>query len=562
MVARESMVGVVRSSKSRWMRWSERCSILACWLGIAIFFGTSMGVGSVGTERVLAADCPNIMVILADDLGYSDLGCYGGEVSTPNLDRLAENGLRFTQFYNTARCWPSRAALLTGYYPQQVRRDTIAGVLSGSQGTRPGWAPLISEIVRAAGYRTYHSGKWHVDGEPLANGFDRSYNLSDQNRYFSPQHHQEDGQPLPSVSPDQGYYATTAIADHAIRCLRDHQQSYAQLPFFHYVCFTAPHFPLQAPESDIDRYRGVYECGWDRVQELRGQRLLELGIVRHRVPQMERDLGPPYHYADVLEKTGAGEVNRPVAWEDLTEIQRAFQSFKMAIHAAMVSRMDQEVGRIIKYLEQAQVLDNTLLIFASDNGASAEMMIRGDGHDSMARPGSAKTHLCLGPGWSSVANSPFRRHKTWVHEGGIATPFVVHWPRGIVARGELRHEPAHLIDLWPTVLELTNARAPEIWQGAPVPERPGRSLATVFSHSGADRVLNREYLWWCHEDNRAIRKGDWKLVSSKQGPWELYDLGTDRGETNDLSSIAVDRVGDMERLWQQEFEHQRFWATR
>ncbi|MEX0977649.1 MAG: sulfatase-like hydrolase/transferase, partial [Pirellulales bacterium] len=390
---------------------------------------------------------PNVLFILADDLGYSDLGCYGGEIATPNLDRLAEKGLRFTQFYNTARCWPSRAALLTGFYAQQVRRDTIPGVGGGAGGKRPTWAPLLPNFLKPLSYRSYHSGKWHIDGLPIENGFDRSYTLDDHNRFFAPRQHTEDDRPLPPVKADAGYYATTSIADHAIKCLREHAEKYAERPFFQYVAFTSPHFPLQAPQADVDRYRTRYQEGWNKIQSARGQRLKQLGIVAHDPPAMERQVGPPYDFPDVLDKLGAGEALRPLPWSELTDQQRAFQAQKMAVHAAMVDRMDREIGRILEQLQAMGQFDNTLILFASDNGASAEIMVRGDGHDPSAPAGSAATFLCLGPGWSSAANSPFRRHKTWVHEGGIATPLVVHWPRGIASKGELRRDPAHLVDV-------------------------------------------------------------------------------------------------------------------
>src|SRR5687768_1919183 len=242
-----------------------------------------------------AVQRPNVLIILADDLGYSDLGCFGGEIETPHLDALASSGLRFTQFYNTARCWPTRAALLTGYYAQQVRRDTVPGVPSGGRGIRPDWARLLPEMLRPLGYRSYHSGKWHVDGKPLENGFDHSYLLQDQGRYFSPRVHFDDDDKLPAVERSAGYYATTTIADHAIKCLREHAQQQPDLPFFQYVAFTAPHFPLQALEADIAKYRDRYSQGWDTVREGRWKRMQERGLVRDTLSPVEREIGPPYH---------------------------------------------------------------------------------------------------------------------------------------------------------------------------------------------------------------------------------------------------------------------------
>ena len=401
---------------------------------------------------------PNIVIILADDLGYSDLGCYGGEIQTPNLDKLAAGGLRFSQFYNTARCWPSRAALLTGYYAQAVRRDTVPGVPSGGRGKRPSWAKLLPEMLRPLGYRSYHAGKWHVDGMPLADGFDRSYYVEDVGRYFHPSVVFEDDRKLPPVKLGTGYYTPAAIADHGIKYLREHAAKQQDRPFFLYLAFNSPHFPLQAPPEDIARYHDRYREGWEVIRARRWQRVQELGLVKGGLSAVEREVGPPYHFPKALETLGPDEVNRPVPWSNLTEPQQVFQSKKMEIHAAMVDRMDREIGRVLDQLRAMGEFDNTLLFFMSDNGASAEIMVRGDGHDRAAPPGSAATHLCLGPGWSTVANTPFRRHKTWVHEGGIATPLVVHWPKGIAARGEIRHDPCHLIDLVPTILELAGAR--------------------------------------------------------------------------------------------------------
>jgi arylsulfatase A-like enzyme len=492
---------------------------------------------------------PNIVVILADDLGFSDVGCYGGEIKTPNLDRLAAGGLRFTQFYNTARCWPSRAALLTGYYAQQVRRDIVPGVPSGARGTRPRWAKLLPEMLRPFGYRSYHSGNWHRDGMPLADGFDRSYYLEDVGRYFRPRVYYEDDRRQPPVDAASGYYATTAIADRGIGFLADHAAKHRSQPFFLYLAFNAPHFPLQARADDIDRYRGRYREGWECIRAERAKRIAGLGIVSARVSDVERGVGPPYDHANVLKLLGPGEVNRPLPWDSLTYEQRRFQAEKMAIHAAMVDRMDREIGRVLAQLQAMGVFDDTLIFFLSDNGASAEIMVRDDGHDEAAVPGSAATHLCLGPGWSTVANTPFRRHKTWVHEGGIATPFIVAWPRGISARGELRRDPGHIIDILPTIRELAGVYWQETDGSRPAPARPGLSLVPEFARDGA---LKHEDLWWQHEGNRAIRVGDWKLVAAgKNAPWELYDLAKDRTENHDLASSHSEKVRELARRWEE-----------
>lgn len=501
---------------------------------------------------VVQATPPNIVVILADDLGYSDLGCYGGEIATPNLDALAQGGLRFTQAYNTARCWPSRAALMTGYYAQQVRRDTVPGIASGGKGVRPVWAPLMTEFLRPAGYRTYHTGKWHIDGKPLDNGFDHSFEIGGgQNSFFKAPGNTDDGQPN-IQTPD--YYVTTATADHAIKYLKEHAEKFAGQPFFHYLAFTAPHFPLHAPAADIAKYSGTYRKGWNEIAAERFARLTRMGMVTHAQPAMERDVGPPYAFPDDIAKLGPDEVNRPVPWSELSESQRDFQAAKMAIHAAMVDRMDQEIGRVIAQLKAMGAFENTLIFFASDNGASAEMMVRGDGHDPAAPMGSAKSFLCIGPGWSSASNTPFRRHKTWVHEGGISTPLIVHWPAGIKVHGELRHDPVHLIDIVPTLLEITGAQKPTEIKGHAVPPAPGRSIVSAFARDGS---VTHDYLWWQHEENRAIRVGDWKLVALAKGEWELYDLSRDRGEGQNLAAQHPDKVRELAALWTQHFEETR-----
>ena len=490
---------------------------------------------------------PNVLVILADDLGYSDLGCYGSEIKTPQLDSLASDGLRFTQFYNTARCWPSRAALLTGYYAQQVRRDSLPGLKGGSQGTRPEWAVLLPQRLKPLGYRSYHTGKWHVDGMPVANGFDRSYLLQDQARFFNPRNHSEDDQKLPPIELKSGYYATVAIADHAIKCLREHADKHADKPFFQYVAFTAPHFPLQALPEDIDRYREVYKQGWDKLRAERWQRQQKLGLVSGELSKTEVDVGPPYEYPAAIKTLGPGETNRPLPWAELTAEQRDFQATKMAIHAAMIDRMDREIGRMLDQLRSMKAFDNTLICFCSDNGASAEIMVRDDGHDPAAPMGSAASHLCLGPGWSGVGNTPLRRHKTWVHEGGISTPLVLHWPQGIKAKGELRHTPGHLIDIVPTVLELAQSPSKPDDKSSAAPALQGRSLVPLMTQDGR---IQRDHLWWSHEDNRAVRVGDWKLVVSKKNPWELYDLSKDRSESHNLADKHPEKVRELEQLWE------------
>jgi arylsulfatase len=408
---------------------------------------------------------------------------------------------------------------------------------------------LLPDYLKPAGYRCYHSGKWHIDGGVLAGGFDRSLNTLNDGNYFTAKGSLLDDQPQKPAADESGYYTTIATADHAIECLKDHAANYADRPFFQYVAFLAPHFPLHALPADIARYRDTYLDGWEIMREARYARQKAMRLIGTSLSVLERAVGPPYAFPDAMEKLGSGEVNRPLPWDELTREQRRFQAAKMAIHAAMVDRMDREIGRILAQLKAMGAYDNTVILFASDNGASAEIMVRHGGHDPQATPGSAATYLCLGPGFSSLANTPFRRHKTWVHEGGISSPLIVHWPRGLAARNELRHTPAHVIDIVPTLLELAGIVKPAEWRGQPIPPAPGRSLVPALA---GDEVIARDSLWWLHEGNRAVRIGDWKLVAAADEAWELYDLRTDRAEQHNLATQRPDKVKELEQAWQRQ----------
>jgi arylsulfatase A-like enzyme len=494
-----------------------------------LLFLASLGavaIPLVAAPAAQSARVPNFLILLADDMGFSDAGCYGGEISTPNLDRLAQEGVRFTQAYNTARCWPTRGALLTGFYAQHIRRDVFpdepAG--AGTKGVRPGWARLLPALLKQAGYATYHSGKWHVDGTPQEGGFDRSYTLLDQDRYFSPKNHAIDGEKLPPAPAD--FYATTAIADRAIEFLKAHAAQTPKKPFFSFVAFTSPHFPLHAPVEDIEKYKGRYGEGADALREARLQRLWEKGML------FNAELPEPAPPAK--------------DWLALSEAERAAFAMRMEVHAAMVDRMDREIGRILEELRSTGSLDNTVVLFLSDNGASAESLVRGDGNQQGASPGSAQSYLCLEAQGASLANTPLRFSKMFVHEGGISTPLVVRWPVGIKGRGELREQPVHVVDIAPTLLKLAGVPWPKKMGEQSVPSSDGVDISGVIREN---KSLSNRPLWWSHEGHRAFRLGDWKWVALKGKPAELYYLKGDRAESRDLAAANPERLGEMEAQW-------------
>ncbi len=488
---------------------------------------------------------PNFLLILADDMGFSDAGCYGGEIDTPNLDRLAAHGLRFTQGYTTARCGPSRSCLLTGHYAQQTASDIM------TPGNVPNYTRFLPDHLKPLGYRSYHSGKWHMRFTPLEGvGFNHSYTLLDEDRYFTPRRLELDGAPVPQPKLEDHYYSTTAIADYAVRFLKEHQREHAADPFLMFMAPHSPHFPLQALPEDIEKYRDRFSEGWDTARERKLARMRRMGIVNCALPPLEPNMWTNWNTPDseLIAKIGKGEVTRAVPWSTLTAEQKSFQRTKMAIHAAMITRMDLEIGKVLGQVRAMGAERDTVVVFVSDNGASSEQLIRGDGHDAKAPAGSAGSFLGLGPGWSSASNTPLRLHKSWVNEGGIATPMIVHWPNGIKDQNQLRHDPCHFVDLLPTMVDLAGG-AP---QPAPPPGAPplaGQSLAPALQKDGGSP---HDFIYFNHNNNRAIRVGDWKLIATgDKGPWELYDLSTDRCELKDLAAAQPERARKLAALWKE-----------
>ncbi len=499
---------------------------------------------------------PNIVVIMADDMGYSDLGCYGSEIETPQLDRLAENGLRFTRFYNCGRCWPTRASIVTGYYPQQVNAD-------GDRAAFPKWGYLLTHHLKQAGYRSYHSGKWHVPNIQKIveqGGFDRSYHTGGYNNHFARSNHFLDDKNLPPVEAGNESYSTNVITDYAVNFLKEHEKQHENSPFFMYVAYVTPHFPVQAPQEDIDKYRYRYLNGWEHLKEERFRRQKELGFDFNENSAFEYHVTAPWSWPEKEMKDSIpGELRYARPWGQLSGEEQYLHATKMAIHAAMVDIIDRQVGRIMEQLKQMEVDENTLVLFLSDNGASAEQIIRGNGHDPNAPLGAAGSYLCLGPGFSTASNTPFRRHKFWTHEGGIATPLIVHWPDGIKAKGELRQSMGHVVDFLPTFLELAGAEPLDERNGYKAPPAPGESLVPLFEK---DKPMKRE-LYFSHLGNKAIRQGKWKAVISSDidGRWQLYNMEDDPVEVHNLADDFYNfgkpdwiqaqkkRLEKMERRW-------------
>jgi arylsulfatase len=508
---------------------------------------------------------PNILLILNDDMGYSDIGSYGGEVNTPNLDRLAQGGLRFTQFYNTARCSPSRASLLTGLHPHQ----TGIGILTYDSGPE-GYAgnlnhrcATIAEVLKSSGYRTYLSGKWHVsssltlptDSWPLQRGFDEFFGtIIGAGSFYDPNTLTRGNDNAEHEARLPGFFYTDAISNEAVKFLASHHAHHSSQPFFEYVAYTAPHWPLHAHDEDIAKYKGRFDAGWDQLREERLERLVRWGILDSQWKLTDRDPSQP-------------------AWKD-TE-NKEWLARCMEVYAAQIDRMDQGIGKILDELERNNQLENTLVIFLADNGACAEdipedvtidelvnklMIARSHtrdgavvhfGNNTDLMPGPENTYQSYGTAWANLSNTPFRLYKHWIHEGGISTPLIMHWPNGIAQRGEIRHTPGYLPDIMATILDVTGIAYPAEVNGHNILPIEGHSLKQAFP---AD-LESRPAMFWEHEGNAAVRIGVWKLVREYPKQWELYNLTDDRTELHDLAQQYPEKVATMAQQYEE-------WAQR
>ena len=505
-----------------------------------IFFATAISL-----PALVVADRPNILLLMADDMGYSDIGCYGGEIDTPTLNSLAANGLRFTQFYNAARCCPTRAALLTGLYPHQAGVGKMvsskpAKEPNPTQGYLNQQCVTIAEVLKPAGYRCYMSGKWHV-GEfrpawPVDRGFDRYYGLiSGGMNYFDITKAKRKGLQRVFARDDQRltpgggeFYSTDAFSQEAISMLKDHETNHGDRPFFLYLAFNAPHWPLHAPGHLISKYEGRYMDGWASLRKKRYERMLQMGLI------------------DAAWKLSPADGRN---WDELSEAQKTDMDRRMAVYAAMVERMDWNIGRVIAALKQSGRLDNTLVMFLSDNGACHEGgLLGGDMRKDLTGPtGTVDSYRTYGQSWSNAGNTPFRKHKHWTHEGGVSTPLIVHWPGGLKTKaGSLTKQVGHVIDLMPTICDVSGAEYPKTKGDQNITTSPGRSLLPVLTATTKETLRT---IFWEHMGNAAIRKGKWKLVRSKGEPWELYDLEADRSELQDQSEDHPETVAALEAEW-------------
>lgn len=502
--------------------------------------GAALATAAWAVPRTAAAatnNRPNIVVIMADDMGFSDIGCYGSEIATPHLDGLAAEGLRFTQFYNAARCCPSRASLLTGLYPHQAGMGGMVSTLAKPKPEGPYQGYLndqcvtIAEVLRNSGYRTYMSGKWHVGEQreywPRRRGFDRYFGLISGASSYWEILEEERKQRIMALDDERylpegdAFYMTDAFTDHAVEFLE--QQPGPEHPFFLYLAYTAPHWPLHAWPEDIAKYRGKYRIGWDELRQRRYQRLLELGIIDPKWALSPRDADVP-------------------PWDSVED--QDDWDLRMSVYAAMIDRMDQGIGRVLAALKRIGAEENTLILFLSDNGGCHETAEGRKLHKPGTKPGERGSFTAYKRPWANASNTPFRLFKHWVHEGGIATPLIARWPAGISARGTLTHQMGHIIDLMPTCLETAGAVYPAAGRDGKTPVLPleGRSLLPILQ--GKTREPHPE-LYWEHMGNRAVRQGAWKLVAAKNGDWELFDMEADRTE---LHRLGAEHPGKAEEL--------------
>ena len=479
----------------------------------------------------LPAAQPNILLIMVDDMGWADLGCYGSEIPTPNIDALAKNGVRFTQFYNTARCSTTRASLLTGLYPHQAGMGHLDGMRLpeslGTHGRLNDRAVTIAQVLGSAGYHTSMVGKWHLGQQagttPWNKGFQRSATTRFGELYFPHEKHKPgtefvylDGEETPAESPKLGtgeWYSTFMFTDWALKFVDDAKQQ--QKPFFLYFAHGAPHFPLKAPAEVIAKYRGKYKAGWDKLRLARHAKQIELGLVDPKWPLSPR----PEEVA---------------AWDSLSPEDQDRFDHMMATYAAMLDCVDQSVGRMVAGLKERGMLDDTLILFLSDNGGNAEGGPRGITQGGEI--GSADSHVFLGMSWATLNNTPFRRYKHFTHEGGISSPLIAHWPKGIPAErdGKLEKQAGHLIDVMATAVDLAGATYPATFDKHPILPKEGISLRPAFLGEPLHRV---KPIFWEHEGNRAVRSGPWKAVMKLKGEWELYNIEEDRTEQHNLIGI-------------------------
>jgi arylsulfatase len=470
----------------------------------------------IGTLLASQAKRPNIVLIMADDLGFSDLGCYGSEIETPNLDRLAKNGLRFSQFYNTAKCHSSRVSLLTGLYCDQ------AGSAKLNRGA------TIAEALKPAGYSTWMSGKWHLSKQPTDFGFQRYWgHLSGATNFFTGDNtFRLNGKEwtVPKTLNGKPFYTTHAITDFALDFIREGKIGEGSDPFFLYVAYNAPHYPLHAPQKDVEKYDGKYDAGWDQLRQTRYAKQLTSGLIPRKYKLSPRADHVP-------------------AWNSIKESEKKWEADRMEVFAAMIDVVDQNIGRLIEDLKKRKVFEDTLFIFCADNGGCPFERTRGRN----LKPWDPKSFWTYDASWAQASNTPFRLYKQNQHEGGISSPMIAHWPEGLKTKaGSITRQPAHLIDFMATFVELSEAKYPKQIGERTIEPLEGKSLVPIFH--GKERG-GHETIYFHFGSDRALRKGNWKLVSAKGGKWELYDLGKDRTELNDLSDKYPMRVKEMADEW-------------